>query len=73
MEAGQSNKKIGFIIQARMASTRLPGKILMPLPFDSEISLLERITNSLASSKFNHSTVVATSLNKENDAIEAYC
>ncbi|QED36516.1 hypothetical protein FK178_01760 [Antarcticibacterium arcticum] len=32
MEDGLLNNKVGFIIQARMKSTRLPGKILMPLP-----------------------------------------
>lgn len=73
MGAGQQDKKIGFIIQARMSSTRLPGKILMPLPFNSEICLLERIINLLRTSKNKHTIVVATSINAENDKIEALC
>jgi len=73
MEVGLQDKKIGFIIQARMSSIRMPGKILMPLPFDGDICLLERIINLLQTSKNEHTIVVATSINTENDNIEALC
>lgn len=71
MEVGQlSNIKIAFIIQARMQSTRLPGKILMPMPIGTQFTLLGQIINSLKLSKANASIFIATSLNNENDILE---
>ncbi|MCX2837915.1 hypothetical protein OQ279_07080 [Salinimicrobium sp. MT39] len=75
MEGGALNKlNIGFIIQARMQSTRLPGKILMPIPFGSELCTLDWIIDELK--KFNipqSSIYIATSKNKENDVLESFC
>ncbi|UPT70015.1 MAG: hypothetical protein M0D53_12865 [Flavobacterium sp. JAD_PAG50586_2] len=73
MADGLLNKKIAFIIQARMQSTRLPGKIFMPLPFNSDVPLLGRIVNVLKTSKTNHTIIVATSSNPENDLLEVFC
>lgn len=73
MADGLLNKKVAFIIQARMQSTRLPGKILMPLPLGSSVPLLGRIVQTLKTSKVNHSIFIATSLNPENDLIESFC
>jgi spore coat polysaccharide biosynthesis protein SpsF len=73
MEVGQLNKKIGFIIQARMGSDRLPGKTLMSIPLASEVALLLRIINSLKKTKLNYKIVVATSNSKENDSIVEFC
>lgn len=73
MADGLLNKKVAFIIQARMQSTRLPGKILMPLPFNSKIPLLGRIVQTLKTSKTNHFIILATSLNPENDLLEEFC
>lgn len=56
-----------------MQSTRLPGKILMPLPFGNGIPLLGRITETLKLSKTDHSIIVATSINPENDLVEIFC
>lgn len=71
MEVGQlSNNRIAFIIQARMQSTRLPGKILMPMPIGTQFTLLGQIINSLKLSKANASIFIATSLNNENDILE---
>lgn len=56
-----------FIIQARIGSTRLPGKIL--LPFDGQKSILDLLIEKLSAFK-NIGIVVATSVAKENDAIE---
>lgn len=70
MVDGLQNKKIAFIIQARMQSTRLPGKILMPMPIGSEFTLLAQIIKSLKSSKTNASIYIATSENQENKVLE---
>lgn len=73
MEDGLLNKKVGFIIQARMQSTRLPGKILMPLPLGNGKPLLSWIIDELKKSTFKSKIIVATSLNKENDILESFC
>lgn len=74
MVDGQLNKKIGFVIQARLKSTRLPGKVLMPIPLDAEKCILERIIESIYRiSDFDYDIIVATSKNKENDLIESFC
>lgn len=70
MADGLQNKKIVFIIQARMQSTRLPGKILLPMPIGSTFTLLGQIISSLKSSKANASIYIASSLNKENEVLE---
>jgi spore coat polysaccharide biosynthesis protein SpsF len=70
MVDGLQNKKIAFIIQARMQSTRLPGKILMPMPLGSDVSLLGRIILSLKNATSNGLIYIATSENKENDVLE---
>ncbi|MEN9304718.1 MAG: hypothetical protein RL264_3147 [Bacteroidota bacterium] len=72
MEVGQSNKVIA-IVQARMQSTRLPGKVLMPMPLTSETSILEQIVNQLRKSKFQPTVIVATSINNADDAIASLC
>lgn len=70
MEAGQLSKmKIGAIIQARMQSTRLPGKILFPLPFNSNDALITWPINRLKKSKFIDKIIIATSKNKENEIL----
>ncbi|WP_343616081.1 hypothetical protein [Flavobacterium sp.] len=73
MEGGQLNKKIGFIIQARMKSTRLPGKILLPIPLGSNKALLSWIVDELKLSKFDNDIIVATSLKVENDILVSFC
>lgn len=73
MADGLLNKKIAFIIQARMQSTRLPGKILMPLPFGNGTPLLGTIINTLKLSKTTHTIIIATSTNPENDLLEDFC
>ena len=35
--------RIGVIIQARSASTRLPGKVLKNLPWNSEVTVLGQV------------------------------
>lgn len=59
--------KIGVIIQARMGSTRLPGKIMKKI---EQKTVLEYVISSLEKSKFIQEIVIATTKNKEDDVIE---
>lgn len=58
---------IGIIIQARLGSSRLPGKTLMNI--DSSNSVLEYVVNQLSYSKFSEKIFVATTKNIEDDEI----
>jgi spore coat polysaccharide biosynthesis protein SpsF len=58
------------IIQARMGSTRLPGKVLRPV-FGKPI--LQHVIDRLAPSQSIQSFIVATTTNAEDDAIENFC
>lgn len=73
MADGQQNKRIGFVIQARMKSTRLPGKILMPVPLADGKPLLLWILDELKKSRHKPEIWVATSKNKENDVLAKFC
>lgn len=73
MVDGLPNKKIAFIIQARMASTRLPGKILMPMPIGSNKSTLFRIVEGVKKIKIQKKIYIATSLDTKNDPLEEFC
>jgi spore coat polysaccharide biosynthesis protein SpsF len=63
-------KKLVGIIQARMGSKRLPGKVLMEVDGRTMLSyLVERVSKS---QKLND-LIVATSTRPENDAIQQEC
>jgi spore coat polysaccharide biosynthesis protein SpsF (cytidylyltransferase family) len=62
-------EKIGIIIQARMASTRLPEKVLAEI---SGKPILWHIVERCKDTKANQ-IIIATSINKENDKIEEFC
>jgi len=62
--------KVVAIIQARMSSTRLPGKVLMPLA--GQPVLAHVVQRSQACRKVNE-VVVATSTDTSDDAIEKWC
>jgi len=62
--------KIGIVIQARMNSSRLPGKILLPLPNPGPMSLLGQIVKRASMVQNISDIVIATSTNIENDHIE---
>ncbi len=57
---------IGIVIQARLSSTRLPRKIL--LPFYGTKTILDIIIEKLQS--LSQKVVIATSVNSENDELE---
>lgn len=60
---------VGIIVQARMGSSRLPGKILMPF-YDSK-TLLETLLDSLHKVE-NVKVVVATSVSENNNELELF-
>ena len=64
------NKKIGIIIQARMNSSRLPGKILKKL--NGKPSLWH-VYNRCRASKYADIVIVATTEDKSDDQIEKLC
>lgn len=58
------------IIQARMSSTRLPGKVLMPL---AGKPVLEHVVSRVALCQTIQKIVVATSVDPSDDVIEQWC
>ena len=58
------------IIQARMSSSRLPGKVLMPL---ADKPVLWHVVDRIRACKTISEVVVATSTDQTDDAIEAWC
>lgn len=63
-------KKIVATIEARMASTRLPGKIMLPFVGKPD---LEMMIERLKRSKTLDDIVVATTMNKQDDVIVNLC
>jgi len=59
-----------LIAQARMGSSRLPGKVLRPV---NDKSMLENLVERISPSSTIGKIVVATTTNSEDDAIEALC
>jgi spore coat polysaccharide biosynthesis protein SpsF len=61
---------VGIIIQARMGSTRLPGKVLKPI---AGKALLDHVLSRLSRLTYPVKVIVATSENLEDDAIVLHC
>ena len=59
------------IIQARMGSSRLPGKVMMEI--DSKHTFLDFMINQLEYSKLVDRIIIATSKKAEDDIIETFC
>ena len=62
--------KVVAIIQARMSSSRLPGKVLMPL---AGSPVLAHVVNRIQQCTSIHQTIVATSVDSSDDRIESWC
>lgn len=62
--------RVATVIQARMASSRLPGKVLRPL---AGAPLLQRLIERVSRSKRTAALVIATSDQPQNDAIADLC
>ena len=74
MVVGLPNKvTIGFLIQARLGSERLPGKVLMPLPSFSSKCVLSIIIEQLNSIPFKKKIIVLTTKNKVDNKIIEFC
>lgn len=74
MVVGQLNDiKVCFIIQARMSSSRLPGKVIMPIPLVGGKPLIQWIVDELKKLTLTYNIIVASSTNPENDVLEIYC
>ena len=58
---------IGCIIQARMGSTRLPGKVMKKL--DENFTVLDYVITQIKNSKLIDKIVIATTTLKEDDVI----
>ncbi|MFZ0035310.1 MAG: glycosyltransferase family protein [Sedimentisphaerales bacterium] len=61
--------QIGAIIQARTSSTRLPGKVLMELPYGGGVAVLQQIIRRLKRSKRLGDIIVATTTAKADEKI----
>ena len=62
--------KIVAIIQARMGSSRLPGKVLMEICGEP---MLAWVVNRARQAKLIHEIIVATTVDKIDDSIEKFC
>lgn len=62
-------KNVGTIIQARTSSTRLHGKVLKELPYNSGITCLEQVIRRLKKSKRLNEIIIATTKDAEDDQI----
>ena len=62
--------KIVVIIQARMSSTRLPGKIMLPLQGKP---MLQNISERIARAKYIDDLIIATSIDETDDIVEDFC
>jgi len=61
---------INISIEARMTSTRLPGKVMMPINGKINLAIMiDRIKHS----KLVNDIIVATTINKEDDEIVTWC
>lgn len=63
--------KVVAVIQARMGSSRLPGKVLLPLPMGGK-PVLEHVVRRVNSATEIDTTVVATSEKKQDDIIAEF-
>ena len=59
---------IGCIIQARMGSSRLPGKVLMKL--DEKYTVLEYVVKQISQSKLVNKVIIATTNLEQDNVIQ---
>lgn len=66
----ENKKVVNAIVEARMGSTRLPGKTLLPIVGKTALGLL---LERLRITKRVDNIIVATTVKPEDDAIERFC
>jgi spore coat polysaccharide biosynthesis protein SpsF len=67
---GGSGLTVGAVVQARMGSTRLPGKVFFKI---GGRPLLDHVLTRLARLRHEHVAIVATSLSPQDDVIAHFC
>lgn len=67
---GGPSLTLGIVVQARMGSSRLPGKVLMPI---GQLPLLGHVTGRLAGLRTEARIIVATGATAGDDAIAQWC
>jgi spore coat polysaccharide biosynthesis protein SpsF len=65
-----THRKVVIIVQARMASSRLPGKVLLDL---GGRPVLDWVVRRASRARGADQTIVATSTAPEDDAVESFC
>ena len=63
-------ERVAIVVQARMGSTRLPGKVLKPIGEDTVIGL---IIKRLKKSKYAENIIIATTDKEQDDVLVDYC
>ncbi len=61
--------RVVAIIQARTSSKRLPKKVLKPLPYQGNVTVLQHVIRRVKKAKKVDDVVVATTFNEEDDII----
>ncbi len=64
------NKKIVAIIQARMTSSRLPGKVLKEI---AGVPMIAHVINRVSKARFVDQVIIATTDDPADDLIEKFC
>jgi len=62
--------KVGAVIQARLGSSRLPKKVLMPL--NDGVTILDLLIERISSCHFIDRIIIATSTNENDNELEEY-
>ena len=60
----------GCIIQARMTSSRLPGKVLKLIDYNDRKSILEQVADRVKRAEGIDRVIIATTINRDDDPIE---
>ena len=63
-------ERVAIVVQGRMGSTRLPGKVLKPIGEDTVIGL---IIKRLKKSKYAENIIIATTDKEQDDVLVDYC
>ncbi|WP_400191288.1 cytidylyltransferase domain-containing protein [Hymenobacter sp. B81] len=63
--------RTGALVQARLGSTRLPGKVLLPLPLEGNLTVLDQVLARVGRVPQLSTVVVATSSAAADDALAA--